>query len=235
MNNLAMMEENPASLPYFSIPTQGTNTILRSVTATYTPGWDFITAAGYYFSRWVFDHETAAAQAHNQNSEAWQMLPTTNPDKINLIKCAYLRTLGSSGPDCEAVLEKFFNQYKSPFNYRQAFQPGWYCVGRKHDVPKKACYVAHCGKTYVWVMPENMEALSRFTLAVMDIVTADPQGYLWQKIDQTTLRRLFTTEEKSLAPHELLLRKQMLQELSEGPVLQPRSIPMIPYPAPPSH
>jgi hypothetical protein len=48
---------------------------------------------------------------------------------------------------------------------------GWFHVGRKHDVPKDACYVAHQGPTYVWVDAAGMEGLSGFTLAVLDLAT----------------------------------------------------------------
>jgi hypothetical protein len=46
-------------------------------------------------------------------------------------------------------------------------QPGWFHVGRKHDVPKSACYVGRCGHCYVWVEQEGREALTEFTLTVL--------------------------------------------------------------------
>jgi hypothetical protein len=46
---------------------------------------------------------------------------------------------------------------------------GWFGVGSKRDVPKNACYVAREGKVYVWVTPENREALSKFTMIILDI------------------------------------------------------------------
>jgi len=49
---------------------------------------------------------------------------------------------------------------------------GWFGVGRKHDVPRHACYVAHEGKVYVWVTTEHREDLSKFTMQVLDIATA---------------------------------------------------------------
>jgi hypothetical protein len=234
VNNLAMMQDNPASLPYFSIPTQGTNTLLRSVQATYTPGWDFITAAGYYFSRWVFDKETAAIQGTNQNSEAWQMLPTTNPDKINLLKCAYQRTLGICTAECDKALSDFYGIWDTHFNYKAAFHNGWYGVGKRKDVPKGACYVGRCGKTYVWVMPENMEDLSKFTLAVLDIVTAAPTTFIWK--DPKALAELAGLYNKSRISPEAMtpLEQILLNQLQRSAVLQPRAIPVIPFPAPPS-
>lgn len=50
-------------------------------------------------------------------------------------------------------------------------EPGWFCVGRKRDVPKDACYVGHYGKSWVWVPPEGYAALTEFTLTAMKIST----------------------------------------------------------------
>jgi hypothetical protein len=51
---------------------------------------------------------------------------------------------------------------------------GWFHVGSKRDVPKDACYVGCYGDRYVWVMPEGVLGLNRFTLAVLTIVQLDP-------------------------------------------------------------
>ena len=55
--------------------------------------------------------------------------------------------------------------------YINALKPGWFGVGRKRDVPKDACYVGCYCNTYVWVPPENVDLLTRFTLAILDIHT----------------------------------------------------------------
>jgi hypothetical protein len=55
--------------------------------------------------------------------------------------------------------------------YVTALRPGWFGVGRRRDVPKTAAYVGWYGKTYVWVVPENTETLTRLTLAILDIHT----------------------------------------------------------------
>ena len=39
----------------------------------------------------------------------------------------------------------------------------------ERDVPKGACYVGHCGKTWVWVPPDGYGTLTEFTLTVMRI------------------------------------------------------------------
>ncbi len=49
--------------------------------------------------------------------------------------------------------------------------PGWFCVGRKRDVPKSACYVGRSGDCYTWVEPEGCEALTELTLTVLKLST----------------------------------------------------------------
>jgi hypothetical protein len=179
LNNLAMMYENPGAIPYFSLPSQGTNTNQNAVNAMYNPTWDFITAKGAYIGRYLQDKNSATFGGSLQNAETWQTAPTTNPDKLHLLRCAYLMTIGHDpSPECADAWERFRAKYRSPFNYLDEFHPRptpWYCVGGKHDVPKEACYVGRCGKTYVWVLPQNVEALSRFTLAILDLVTVQPK------------------------------------------------------------
>ena len=54
--------------------------------------------------------------------------------------------------------------------YVVALRPGWFGSGQKQDVPKNAV-CGHYGKTFVWVVPENEEILTRLTLAILDIHT----------------------------------------------------------------
>jgi hypothetical protein len=49
---------------------------------------------------------------------------------------------------------------------------GWFGVGKKHDVPKNACFIGKDGHTYVWVMPEHRADLSKFLLIIMDLSNA---------------------------------------------------------------
>jgi hypothetical protein len=176
LNNLAMIHADSGAMPYFSQPNQGTNQNSNSLTSNYTPGWDFITAKGVFIGGWLFDKNTAAFGGTTQNTETWQTLPTTNPDKIYLLKLAYDRTLGRNLGDKQVSLTTFMTQYQTPFaqDYLDSMRPGWYCVGTRKEVAKNAIYVGHHGKTYVWVMPGQTKNLSAFTLAVLNIVTASP-------------------------------------------------------------
>lgn len=54
----------------------------------------------------------------------------------------------------------------------QTIRPGWYGVGRKGDVPKDACHIAHHGDVYVWVCPSGVDGLTQFTLSILEMASA---------------------------------------------------------------
>ena len=52
---------------------------------------------------------------------------------------------------------------------------GWFGWGRKHDVPRNACFVGHYGKCYTWVCPEHRSELAEFTLTVLNLASVVKQ------------------------------------------------------------
>ncbi len=52
---------------------------------------------------------------------------------------------------------------------------GWFCVGRKKDVPKNASFVGHYCDQYVWVMPHGVSGLSEFTLIILALTELTPR------------------------------------------------------------
>jgi uncharacterized membrane protein YgcG len=60
--------------------------------------------------------------------------------------------------------------------YEEFLRNGWYCVGQRRDVPRAACYVGHHCDTYVWVMPDQLEGLNNFTLAILDFYNIGNSG-----------------------------------------------------------
>jgi hypothetical protein len=53
---------------------------------------------------------------------------------------------------------------------------GWFHVGGKKDVPKNACYVGRYCDSYVWVLPDGIEGLTRFTMTIIDLATGKPHA-----------------------------------------------------------
>jgi hypothetical protein len=48
-----------------------------------------------------------------------------------------------------------------------SIQTGWFGVGRKHDIPRNACYVGRFRDRYAWVCPDGCRDLADFTLKVL--------------------------------------------------------------------
>ncbi len=51
----------------------------------------------------------------------------------------------------------------------QQLRPNWVRVGRNCSVPSCAAYWARCGDTSVWVLPSDVEELTKFTLIIQEI------------------------------------------------------------------
>jgi hypothetical protein len=170
LNNLAMLAAKPSAIPYFGLVQQGTSANTRTVSANYMPGWDMITASGYFLGRTVFDKQTAQFQGQFANADTFQMAPISDPDKLLLIQAAIHKVLNIP-TEYDAMLNFFFSTHSPWAHYEQMTQPGWFIVGKKKDVPKHACYVGRYCDTYVWVPPERVADLTRFTFAILDIAT----------------------------------------------------------------
>jgi hypothetical protein len=101
----------------------------------------------------------------------WSLAPLNNPDRLQAMRAAYLTVLDPMAVDdaenqnLQAIIGK---------DSSYAIEPGWEYAGRKRDVPKHPAWVAHCGRAYVWVMPENTQQLGRFRLLLLNIATYSP-------------------------------------------------------------
>jgi len=216
VDNIARLVDDPAALPYFDAPTQGTAQVLQTITASYTPSWDFITT-GVYIGRYLFDKQSANVGATCTTQDNWQVSALVNPDKIFLMQAAYQRLLGKETPQGETALEEYYAARMKQLDksraelgwpttpsgtplpkslteaqdkkgtdkpgssllpvhvpYREFIQPApWFNVGKKSDVPKCAGYVGHHCNTYVWVCPDQLDGLAKFTLAILDLYTIE--------------------------------------------------------------
>lgn len=193
LDNIAMHAVDPNALPYFSYASTGQNAVQRTVAAKYNLGWDFITS-GVYLGRYLVDKQSSEISGQQNNNQTWNTVPTFDPDKVILMKYAYDKAFGMIESSHDEVLKKYLGTSQpsvAPSDsapgvapdattlrikgfqgfYYDRIRSRWFCVGNKKDVPKNACYVGCCGKTYAWVMPEHVRDLSDFTLAMLDIAT----------------------------------------------------------------
>jgi hypothetical protein len=180
LNNVAQFTANPATMPSLAVFNAGTVTVAdqktANVNATGAPTVNHAQQSGSGLPILSILLNPSVSRTLTEN---WSMAPVTDIDNLRRIRCAMqLLVLGGRETtdcnDCRRQLERF---YLGEMDRMGCLIPmGWYCVGRKHDVPKEACYVAHYDDIYVWVMPQQLEGLTLFTMTVIDLATGKPHA-----------------------------------------------------------
>jgi hypothetical protein len=170
LNNLAMVAHDPATLPAYS-----------SIFA----GSCQITDIATFVSNTTFGPGAAAQVLNPQYNRAvlgnWTLDPINVPEKLEAIRCACRWVIygqDAACKDCPGLLE---TPEQAPYPGRHfgvadrlaALPRGWLHIGKLCEVPLKACYKAHCGPTWVWIMAEDLKALADFTLVLQDIARVD--------------------------------------------------------------
>jgi hypothetical protein len=163
LDNLAAAECNPDVLPHFSVVGTGGTTVIDAASANVGFDWDARTFLG----------TSLGLGGAREFEDGWTLAPTVNPDKLRAMRAAYqIVTRGQAAdPAGFALLESYLGP-----EYMSLLQQGWYGVGSKHDVPKRACYVSHCGDRYVWVTGDGLAGLSQLSLAILNVATIKDGG-----------------------------------------------------------
>jgi hypothetical protein len=178
LNNLALFVDNPSSLPAISLVNAGTVTVAdgKSINAstTYSPTVTFPQQAGGTLPILTLLFNPSGSRTVTEN---WSLVPVTNVDHLRRVRCAYqLLVQGGNAPpgcdDCRRTIEDFYPGKADPWEC--LIPQGWYASGCRTDVPEDACHVGHYRDTYVWVLPEGVDGLTRFTLTVLDLATGRP-------------------------------------------------------------
>ncbi len=177
MKNLAVLAANPSILPSFAVIADGVAQLVDTGSADAKTIW------GHAFKGFI--SETLTGTVSRNPQPQWTLDPVADEPLIKAQWCALLWGIyGPPPPDSEwaDVLRKY--QVDGEL---AKLQPGWLHVGCCKDVPKNACYQAHCHKTYVWVTPDGMAGLSRLTLVLLDIATIDLNASLDPPVAQATI------------------------------------------------
>ena len=174
LNGLAMVSKYPGALPPFTL--LGTGQIQITDTGSNT---DMVMPNGQGVVGSSFGLTASRADQLN-----WTIWPVSDPDRLALMRCVYQLSLGRNPADCDQCYDKLRTLLCPPAKPGDAvptlppeqcmacaIPQGWMNVGCRKDVPHNACYVGHYRDTYVWVMPEGLEGLTRMTLTVLDIAT----------------------------------------------------------------
>lgn len=182
LDNLALTISNPEGLPYFGVPTQSAHTNARQYSASYLPGWDFVSSV----HRYLFDKQGATLAGQIQNQATFQLSPVSNPDKLFIMQAAYQVAANCRrDPGTDLKLSQFYGQETFFFDYAPYIKSGWFCTTTsKREAYRNGAYVGHHDGTYVYVTREHIGDLTRFTLAILDIATLDTDvmyGFKQQK------------------------------------------------------
>jgi hypothetical protein len=179
LDNLARFVANPSTMPSLAIVNAGTVNVAdqKSISAngTYAPtltqGMQF--GAGLPILSLLFN-----PSASRNLTENWSLAPVTDVDNLRRIRCAF-QILVNGGPTsdcdkCQELLERFYLGEQDDLSC--VLPTGWFNAGCKDDVPPRACYSGHCKGIYVWVTPDGLDGLTRFTMTVIDLATGKPHA-----------------------------------------------------------
>jgi hypothetical protein len=179
LNNVALIVARPSALPSLAVINAGTVTVADQKTVnastTYVPTETFAQQAGSGLPILSLLFNPSGSRNVTEN---WSLVPVTDIDNLRRIRCAFqLVVLGGETTDCDRCLELLRRFYLGETDRMDCMLPtGWFHTGCRKDVPKDACYVAHYHDTYVWVMPDGLEGLARFTMTVIDLATGKPHA-----------------------------------------------------------
>lgn len=180
LDNLAMFVANPSAMPSVSVINSGTVTVADtksvSANATYAPTITFAQQNGAGLPILSLLLNPSGSRNITEN---WSLLPVTDVDNLRRIRCAFQLVVlrGGETTDCDRCVELLRRFYEGETERLDCALPmGWFHAGRKKDVPKDACYVGHHCGSYVWVMPDGLEGLTRFTMTVIDLATGKPHA-----------------------------------------------------------
>lgn len=179
LNNVAMFVAQPGAMPSIAVVNSGTVTVadqkLANTSATYAPTLTYPQqAGGVPIVSLLFN-----PSSQRNVTENWSLLPVTDIDNLRRIRCAMQLLVldGGQTTDCYKCLDELKQFYLGETDRMDCVLPrGWYHSGCKREVPKDACYVAHYGDTYVWVMSDGIEGLTLFTMTVIDLATGKPHA-----------------------------------------------------------
>jgi len=175
VDNTARFVVNPMTMPSFATVDSGTVNLQDQYGAdlrpTYSPTLNYGLQGGGALPilSILFGLGT-----QRQVTENWSTIPLSDSDNLRRVRCAFQLLVGmdeSACDDCQARLEGFF--LGTGETLESALPRDWFMVGTKRDVSPDACYVGHSCETYVWVTPENLDGLARFTITVIDLATGE--------------------------------------------------------------
>jgi|SRR5579863_7897228 len=158
LRNVAMFyQKRRNAIPSFAVVGNGTAQVSDTGTAGPTAGWD----------PFGLTSVVLGLTASRNIQENWTLNTVNDPDKLEIMRCAFRRLF--DGPEmpcnnCSFKLQEYFGS-----NIDCKLPTGWFECGPRKCVPKDACYVGCYCDTYAWVIPGCEDEFNRFTLSMIEI------------------------------------------------------------------
>lgn len=188
LDNVALFVNNKDALPFFALPTQGTSEINDKGAITPLLTWSRITTAPLV-GDFLFNTAQTTMTAERAAKQNWTLNPINDPRKLELMRCAYQRAIGSccggmesgSCPNCSERFNLYYTGRKDKVPATTNVTAEclsntccWFRVGSKHDIPTDCCnFVGKYCDTYVWVPKGGRDTLSKLTLVILDFALND--------------------------------------------------------------
>ena len=167
MDNLALIASNPSALPSYSsiysgsAAVQDTGQLVSTTIVPYSAG-----------------SEALNPSVTRQITENWVLDPLLDPERMEAIRAACQWVIGGADQVNKESISLLIRPDQAPQGPMRHFgvadelsrlPVGWLGVGKRSNVPACALYKAHCGETWVWVAPNGMRGLAKFTLILQHI------------------------------------------------------------------
>ena len=179
MDNLARMVRNPSALPSLIRIKQGT------VQVSDEWGLYRLTVSGDVSGSF------GGPRAERTVSEQWGADAISDPRAIKKLQDLYRTAMQLRPLDDPGFLRQQQRQQgkakqsssgsddsgessQNAIDLTRDVPHGWFHAGVEGQVPDSARYVGHSGKVRVWVMPDDIGDLSRFTLAMLFVTKLGP-------------------------------------------------------------
>jgi hypothetical protein len=219
LTNVALFACNSSAIPSFGVVNAGTVTVddqkTAQLSAAYAPTITFAQQA----SAGPILLLTGGPTVQREITENWSLVPVTDADNLRRLRCAFQLLVADPAvnpcEDCVRQLSLYFAGQADDFDC--LVPRGWYRTGTRKDVPRDACYVGCYRDTYVWVMPDGLEGLSRFTLTVLDLASGKLR--LPQRTVQKTYKGDGTLESTQITTTEI--DREALEKIRAGTAVLP--------------
>jgi len=182
LDNLAVVAHNENTLPAFSLADSGSANVQDMVQFDPKTVWNL---TGFF-------QQFLSVLGKHSPELSWTFDPVTDPIQLTALHYACQWAV-RGGPEPGLPYEmlrgsRYDDVFPDPTHpnpyalwphfdvaWRLERHPNlWVHHGCRKDVDSRACYTAKCCDTYVWVNPEDLSALTDFTLVVLDIATTLP-------------------------------------------------------------